>query len=1086
MLDVSDPAAPIKYKQRKVSAIRQWPKGCGPLAAVSNLKPITSSAGLDPSRVSDSNKRPRPDGAVKLLAVGEEVASLDLVDTAGSSMISKEKTAKLTSLAEILEPKDVNSSKCLEHQEVGAVVFPEPVGIVESGTFPPPKRRKISAVRDFPIGCGRYAPLFSKEGSVDIWDPHKNKSLDGKRECLVNQKLVTEDPAKVVSADEVINNLVKRSDPKKIQEGDQEINGENQAAHAKGNILDGEKQAAVKQPLAVKVSNKDAYTDEAFDGMVKRNGTNKIQQSNQETSGEAQVKPASASSKGKSLDRMKMPEEKLSLAVKGLDKLGPSKKVDNELRNHDSKLIQEAIKETSDKYQAKSALKSSMKENVVKEHREKKKLSESASERMSEGCDMKLVNENLQIVEVQKRKPSSLVERTQFGEGRKSVGKAIDKLSVKFQKDNKNPTRKLPDKKENEERGMSAQSQEYGTMEACQDRSVVQSLFAAQNCPWRHGRKSRASSSVAPRGKVKKEEKSLSMKLALKRLEEKGDSVPQREENEKALTIYRRPSEFSVTITPVIPSNWNNNNPGSQEVTARHKVKKALRLFQLVCRKLLQNQEAQTAQMGKRKRVDLVTAGILKGQKEWVNTGEPFLGNVPGVEVGDEFHYRVELSIVGIHRPFQGGIDSTKLNGKSVATSIVASGGYPDDTDSSDADVLIYSGAGGNPSGGDKQAGDQKLERGNLALKNSIDLRTPVRVIYGYKELKGSDFHDARAKTISTFTYDGLYVVERYWQERGPHGFFVFKFQLRRMPNQPVVGLQAVKRSMKSKVREGLCLHDISEGKEKIPICAINTVDDEQPPAFNYITKTIYPSCYVKTPPKGCDCTNGCSDSDKCACAVKNGGEIPFNFDGAIVHAKPLVYECGPSCRCPPSCHNRVSQHGINIRLEIFKTRSRGWGARSLNSIPSGSFICEYVGELLQDSEAEQRSNDDYLFDIGHNYDDKSLWEGLPNLIPGLQSSSNCDTVEDVGFTIDAAKYGNVGRFINHSCSPNLYAQNLLYDHDDKKMPHIMFFAADNIPPLQELTYHYNYTIDQVRDSGGNIKRKDCYCGSAECSGRLY
>lgn len=162
---------------------------------------------------------------------------------------------------------------------------------------------------------------------------------------------------------------------------------------------------------------------------------------------------------------------------------------------------------------------------------------------------------------------------------------------------------------------------------------------------------------------------------------------------------------------------------------------------------------------------------------------------------------------------------------------------------------------------------------------------------------------------------------------------------------------------------------------------------------------------------------------------------------------------------------------------------------RSLYSIPSGTFVCEYIGEMLEDAEAEQRTNDEYLFDIGHNYDDHTLWEGLPGYIPGVQSDVASETdaeLKDVGFTIDAAEYGNVGRFINHSCSPNLYAQNLLYDHDDKKMPHVMFFAVDNIPPLQELTYHYNYTIDQVRDSEGNIKKKECLCGSSECTGRLY
>ncbi|KAL7188447.1 hypothetical protein ACSBR1_038325 [Camellia fascicularis] len=116
---------------------------------------------------------------------------------------------------------------------------------------------------------------------------------------------------------------------------------------------------------------------------------------------------------------------------------------------------------------------------------------------------------------------------------------------------------------------------------------------------------------------------------------------------------------------------------------------------------------------------------------------------------------------------------------------------------------------------------------------------------------------------------------------------------------------------------------------------------------------------------------------------------------------------------------------------------------------------------------------------------DFSLIGGLLTLKPVVQLSSS-EVVEDERFTIDAAQCGNVGRFINHSCSPNLYAQNVLYDHEDKSKPHIMLFAAENIPPLKELTYPYNYFVDQVRDSNGNIKMKSCYCGAAECIDRMY
>jgi len=402
--------------------------------------------------------------------------------------------------------------------------------------------------------------------------------------------------------------------------------------------------------------------------------------------------------------------------------------------------------------------------------------------------------------------------------------------------------------------------------------------------------------------------------------------------------------------------------------------------------------------------------------------------------------------------------------------------------DLSSSDELIYTGSGGKASG-NKQGDDQKLERGNLALKNCIDTKTLVRVIHGFKGQSRSQVGPSKGKQTSTFIYDGLYQVLECWQE-GLIGERVFKYKLQRIAGQPELALHIVKATRKSKVREGLCLPDISEGSERIPICVINTIDDMRPAPFKYINKVIYPNWYEKEPPKGCDCTNGCSDSITCACAVKNGGEIPFNSDGAIVEASTLIYECGPSCRCPPTCHNRVSQHGVKIPLEIFKTGKTGWGVRSLSSISSGSFICEYSGELLEDKEAEKRQNDEYLFDIGSNYHDEELWEGLKSVV-GVQSTTSSSKTMD-GFTIDAAECGNVGRFINHSCSPNLYAQNVLWDHDDMRMPHVMLFAVENIPPLQELTYHYNYTVGQFLDENGKEKVKHCYCGASDCCGRLY
>lgn len=658
--------------------------------------------------------------------------------------------------------------------------------------------------------------------------------------------------------------------------------------------------------------------------------------------------------------------------------------------------------------------------------------------------------------------------------------------------------------------------EEVASMNTPTDMTVVQALMAAPYDPWRRRQKAgmvrensktsgiklkkdvgiqkgqymSAETSLMGRKKAKKQvrvskKKFGSLGALLHRPQNKSaeedveNSLVQGEEDEKALAIYRGTKDFSISLPPFGLSKSNLDASCNEDVPIRTRVRKALRLFQVLCRKLLQSEESTSKNRGQRIRIDLTAAKILKAENEFVNTGGPIVGSVPGVEVGDEFHYRAELSVVGLHRSYQGGIDYTRINNSLLALSVVAFVGHADEMDSSN--FLIYSGSGGRASEGNKPPEDQKLERGNLGLRNCIESKSPVRVIRGFKEFG----QDGKPRPLSTFTYDGLYFVEDYWQEKGSQGFYMYKFKLRRIPGQPEISLLEVMKSKRTAVR-GLCIADISGGMEKIPISVVNTVDDERPMPFKYITKMIYPSWYEPTMPKGCDCTQKCTDSGNCSCAIKNGGEIPFNFNGAIVQAKPLVYECGPACKCPPTCHNRVSQNGIKIRLEIFKTQSMGWGVRTLTSVPSGSFICEYIGELIQDMEAEQRSNDEYLFDIGHNYDDHDIQDGSPALIPDSQAISLSNVVEHGGFTIDAAHYGNVGRFINHSCSPNLYAQNVLYDHDDKRMPHILFFAAENIPPLHELTYHYNYTIGQVRDSCGNVKTKPCHCGSHECVGRLY
>ncbi|PNX95988.1 histone-lysine N-methyltransferase H3 lysine-9 specific SUVH6-like protein, partial [Trifolium pratense] len=207
-----------------------------------------------------------------------------------------------------------------------------------------------------------------------------------------------------------------------------------------------------------------------------------------------------------------------------------------------------------------------------------------------------------------------------------------------------------------------------------------------------------------------------------------------------------------------------------------------------VSRKLLQEAEAKAKSNEKeRRRFDLQAEKILKEKGNYVNEGDKILGSVPGVVVGDEFQYRIELNVIGFHRQIQGG-------------------------------------QGGNVMSSDKDPKDQKLVRGNLALKNSSEEKNPVRVIRG-----------------NGVTWEaGLSV------------------SLAKNPRSTRACLEGTEN--KREIREGQCVKDISYGKERIPICAVNTIDDEKPPPFKYITKMIYPDCCNLVPPEGCGCTNGYSD----------------------------------------------------------------------------------------------------------------------------------------------------------------------------------------------------------------------------------
>jgi putative restriction endonuclease len=123
-----------------------------------------------------------------------------------------------------------------------------------------------------------------------------------------------------------------------------------------------------------------------------------------------------------------------------------------------------------------------------------------------------------------------------------------------------------------------------------------------------------------------------------------------------------------------------------------------------------------------------------------------------------------------VHRPRVAGISG---RGGEGADSVVLAGGYEDTQDC--GDEILYTGHGGRDPESGRQIGHQDLTKGNLALAYNKLHGLPVRVIRGAS-------HRSPYSPAAGYRYDGLYLVEDYWRERGRSGFYIWRYRLIKQP----------------------------------------------------------------------------------------------------------------------------------------------------------------------------------------------------------------------------------------------------------------------------------------------------------------
>lgn len=219
-------------------------------------------------------------------------------------------------------------------------------------------------------------------------------------------------------------------------------------------------------------------------------------------------------------------------------------------------------------------------------------------------------------------------------------------------------------------------------------------------------------------------------------------------------------------------------------------------------------------------------------------------------------------------------------------------------------------------------------------------------------------------------------------------------------------------------------------------------------PRYEHIKKSVYANGVEPFPKlKGGESCCGCSpigDEDRC-------------LDSSCLNFASSFF-CDPAtCLAGKHCKNINFHKRRSPRMTPFFTSDqRGWGLKVDEPVAKGTFVVEYVGEIIDRNELERRlksmekvrNNEYYMMDLTND------------------------------LLVDAKFKSNLSRFINSSCEPNCKTQK--WTDTSTGQTHVGIFAIQDIPAGTELTY--NYCFLDYGLSGKTRKRSfSCQCGTSSC-----
>ncbi|KAG9249066.1 hypothetical protein BJ878DRAFT_150519 [Calycina marina] len=212
-----------------------------------------------------------------------------------------------------------------------------------------------------------------------------------------------------------------------------------------------------------------------------------------------------------------------------------------------------------------------------------------------------------------------------------------------------------------------------------------------------------------------------------------------------------------------------------------------------------------------------------------------------------------------------------------------------------------------------------------------------------------------------------------------------------------------------------------------------------------------------------CGCSDDCPRKwTGCACSLGKRG-LTCHTDTCI--CIQMNRECGPQCgscgaisRILPQnkhndelfttgCQNVHLQRGVSKALLVGESRLKGFGLYMAEPARKGAYLSEYTGEVISANESERR---------GVIYDRKYL---------SFLFDLNRDWV------IDAARFGNKTRFINHAESEkyglNCGARILLVNGEHR----IKFVALCDIAAGEELLFDYGRKFAEKQGLSAKIPK---------------